>query len=168
MAISVSIPKEITEYKEKIIFNLSLRELVCFIIASVLGAVSYFFCTQILKFSLEIAGYIVILLSAPILAVGFIRKDKVPFEKYITQLISYKFSQKQFWYEFQIQPQTEYERNQNDVQNISKSQTTELPSYYNFFKQSQSRKRKQALHTIRNAKKDYKKAIKNSIHKKHT
>lgn len=37
MAISVPIPKEITEYEEKIMFGLSLRKLVCFSSAVVLG-----------------------------------------------------------------------------------------------------------------------------------
>ena len=83
MSISVSIPKEITDYKEKIIFSLSLRELICLISAIILGTASYAFCTQILDLSSEITGYLVILFSAPLLAVGFIRKDKLPFEKYV-------------------------------------------------------------------------------------
>lgn len=48
MAISVPIPKEITEYEEKIMFGLSLRKLVCFSSAVVLGVGTYFLCTKVL------------------------------------------------------------------------------------------------------------------------
>lgn len=60
MAISVPIPKEITEYEEKIMFGLSLRKLVCFSSAVVLGVGTYFLCTKVLGLTMDTASYIII------------------------------------------------------------------------------------------------------------
>ncbi len=161
MSISVSIPKEITDYKEKIIFSLSLRELICLISAIILGTASYAFCTQILDLSSEITGYLVILFSAPLLAVGFIRKDKLPFEKYVAFRMAHFFSQKQFSYAtqqnyFDIQSEIN-ERKFCNVQ-LSRKKTTKRPEADIFFtnQAKRNRKRKQALLNIRAAKKEFK------------
>lgn len=94
MAIEVKIPKEITEYKEKIIFGLSIRQLVCFSIAIVLSISAYLLCTKIIGLSTEIAGYIVIFLSMPLLAMGFVRPNGMNFEKYAVLMLRYKFGHK--------------------------------------------------------------------------
>ena len=75
MAISVPIPKEITEYEEKIMFGLSLRKLVCFSSAVVLGVGTYFLCTKVLGLTMDTASYIIIAEALPLMALGFIKKD---------------------------------------------------------------------------------------------
>ena len=82
MAIEVDIPIEIEEYQEKIIFGMSLRQLVCFVSAVALGIGSYFLFTKGLGLSMDITSYIIILEALPLGALGFIKKDGQPFEKY--------------------------------------------------------------------------------------
>ena len=47
MSVEVRIPKEITEYQEKIMFGLSVRQLVCSLIAIVISVPSYIFLMNI-------------------------------------------------------------------------------------------------------------------------
>jgi len=90
MAIEVSIPKEITEYKEKIIFGLSIRQLVCFIIAILTSIGTYFLCTLVFNMTLDATSYVIIFEAMPLMAIGFIKKDGMDFEKYIALLIRHK------------------------------------------------------------------------------
>ena len=55
--ISVSVPKEISDYKEKVIFGLSLRQLVCGVIAVGLAVATGLLLVQVLGLSIDIAGY---------------------------------------------------------------------------------------------------------------
>lgn len=54
--ISVSVPKEISDYKEKVIFGLSLRQLVCGVIAVGLAVATGLLLVQVLGLSIDIAG----------------------------------------------------------------------------------------------------------------
>ena len=78
--IEVRIPKEITEYKEKIIFGLSIRQIICFSIAIVFAIVTWIFLLPIL--GEDITSYIVIFEVLPCFAIGFIRINGFNFEKY--------------------------------------------------------------------------------------
>ncbi len=88
ISLEVRVPKEITEYKEKIIFGLSIRQLFSFIIAMVIGFLSYYISLKF--FGKEVASYVVILITMPIFAFGFFKKDGFPFEKYIVIMIRQK------------------------------------------------------------------------------
>ncbi len=90
MAISVPIPKEITEYEEKIMFGMSLRKLVCFASAVVLSVVTYFLCTKLLGLTMDTASYIIIIEAMPLMALGFIKKDGMTFEKYFALILRHK------------------------------------------------------------------------------
>jgi hypothetical protein len=83
MSIEVRIPKEITEYREKIIFGLSGRQLLCFVIAIVLAVGSYILLTGVMHLTMQVASYIVIIEALPLMAIGFVRKNGLPFEKYV-------------------------------------------------------------------------------------
>ena len=98
MAVSVSIPKEITEYEEKIMFGLSLRKLACFSAAVVLGIGTYFLCTKVFNLSMDAASYIVIFEAMPLMAFGFIKKDGMPFEKYFALLVRHKIGNNKLSY----------------------------------------------------------------------
>jgi len=93
MSIEVRIPKEITEYKEKIMFGMSGRQLICFVAAIVLGIGSYVLCTSVLGLTMDTAGYVIILLSLPLLAVGFIKKNGFTFEKYAYMIVRHTIGQ---------------------------------------------------------------------------
>lgn len=102
MAISVSIPKEITEYEEKIMFGLSLRKLICFVSAVILGIGTYFLCTKVLGFTMDTASYIIIVEALPLMAVGFIKKDGMTFEKYAALMIRHKTGRNKLFYESEL------------------------------------------------------------------
>lgn len=89
MSIEVRVPKEITEYTEKIIFGLSIRQLFCFVLAITLGITTYLFTR--LYLGTRIAGYLVMIIVLPLFAVGFLRKNGFPFEKYAALLLRHKF-----------------------------------------------------------------------------
>lgn len=88
ISLEVRVPKEITEYKEKILFGLSIRQLFSFIIALAIGFTSYYITSKL--FGKEVASYVVILITMPIFAFGFFKKDGFPFEQYIVIMIRQK------------------------------------------------------------------------------
>lgn len=91
MAIEVRIPKEITEYKEKIMFGMNIRQLVSSIIAILVGVGSYVLLKPF--WGQEITSYVVILEVIPVFAVGFIRLQNMPFEKYIKLMLHHAIGQ---------------------------------------------------------------------------
>jgi hypothetical protein len=90
MALETRIPKEITEYREKVLFGLSLRQLICFSLAMVLCGTTYFLMTYMLHLNKDLVGYIVIFEAVPLLAVGFVRVNGFTFEKYFVMLVNHK------------------------------------------------------------------------------
>lgn len=98
MAIEVSIPKEITEYKEKIMFGLSLRQLGCFSLATVLSVGVGLLCTKVFGMSMDDTSWIIILVVIPIMAFGFIKIDGRPFEKHMALYIRHKTGVNQLKY----------------------------------------------------------------------
>ena len=93
MSIEVRIPKEIMEYKEKVLFGMSLRQLVCFSSAIVLSVGSYLLLTKVIGLSMDAASYVIIVESMPLLAIGFVKKNGFTFEKYAALLIRHKLGQ---------------------------------------------------------------------------
>lgn len=81
MPLEVKIPKEIMEYREKLIFGMGIRQLICVLIALVLGIFT-FFCTMPLIGS-DLAGYLVLAELMPIMGVGFLRINGFTFERYV-------------------------------------------------------------------------------------
>src|SRR5450756_2720859 len=89
MAIEVRIPKEITEYREKILFGLSIRQLLSFAVALTVGVTTYLIVAKF--WGDDVAGYLVIFEVMPIFAVGFIRKNGFTFEAYVGQMLRHTF-----------------------------------------------------------------------------
>jgi len=96
MSIEVRIPKEITEYKEKIIFGLSIRQLICFTFAITIGVGTYILVTKLSN--ADIASYVVIVEVMPIFAIGFIKKNGFTFEKYAAMMFRHKLGRNRRWY----------------------------------------------------------------------
>ena len=90
MPLEVKVPKEITDYREKIMFGLSVRQLICVIIASVLCIVTYFTIKPFI--GNDLAGYFVLGEAMPIMGVGFLRINGFTFEKYIMIILKHEFS----------------------------------------------------------------------------
>lgn len=102
MALSVSIPKEITAYKSKLIGGLSPRKLICLLAAVLLGVGTFFLCSRVLGISTTDTGTIVMVIAAPLLAVGFIEKDSLPLEKYAVLYLRHRFGTQRLPYSAEI------------------------------------------------------------------
>lgn len=85
MPLEVKIPKEIMEYREKIIFGMGIRQLICVLIALVFGIFT-FFCAMPLIGS-DLAGYLVLAELMPIMGIGFLRINGFTFERYVLIVI---------------------------------------------------------------------------------
>jgi hypothetical protein len=89
MAIEVRIPKEITEYQEKIIFGMSFRQLLSMAAGLVIGVSSYIFLQGIV--GADLASYIVMAEVVPLFAFGFFRKNGFTFERYAMMMLKHQF-----------------------------------------------------------------------------
>ena len=87
--IEIKIPKEITEYKEKILFGLTIRQCVCAVAALAVCVPLYIFGKDFLGD--DVVGWLVIMIAVPIFAFGFFRYDGMPFEKFLTLLYRQKW-----------------------------------------------------------------------------
>lgn len=74
---------EITEYHEKFFLGLSLRQLACFGVATVLAIATCFVCLQWLQLDIQLVSYIVMVEVLPFLGLGFISHNGYPFEKLV-------------------------------------------------------------------------------------
>lgn len=155
MSIEVRIPKEITEYKEKILFGLSLRQLICFSAAIVTGVVTYYFTNSL--FGPDIASYIVILLTIPIFAVGFFKKGSFTFEKYIALIIKHYIGTSKRKYKTEISDEIIGTGSDgNDIKSHRKSKTKKREfEGFKVTKKGRKKKSKIALNEIKAARQDY-------------
>ena len=102
MALNVSIPKEITAYKSKLIGGLSPRKLICLLAAVLLGIGTFFLCSRVLGLSTTDAGTAVMVAAAPLLAVGFIEKDGLPLEKYAVLYLRHRLGTQKLPYSAEV------------------------------------------------------------------
>lgn len=91
--IEIKIPKEITDYKEKFLFGLTVRQLVSAFVALAICVPLYIFGKDWLGD--DLVGWIVILTALPILAFGFFKYDGMPFEKFLAILYRQKWVEPQ-------------------------------------------------------------------------
>ena len=92
MSIEVRIPKEIKEYKEKIIFGLNLRQLISVFVGGIICLSTYFLLKPIV--GTDIASDIIIIEAIPIFAFGFIKVRSFNFETYAKIFIKHKVGKK--------------------------------------------------------------------------
>lgn len=94
MSLETRIPKEINDYREKIVFGLSARQLLAVAIAVVLVGATAFVLCYLLQIDLKIVEYILIAEAMPIIAVGFIRYKGLSFEDYALIRLRHRFGVK--------------------------------------------------------------------------
>jgi len=90
MSLEVKIPKEITDYREKIIFGMSGRQLLCAAISVIICTITYIAVNKFIGD--DLAGYLVLAEAMPIMGVGFVRINGFVFEKYMMIIIRHKLS----------------------------------------------------------------------------
>lgn len=91
--IEIKIPKEITDYKEKFLFGLTVRQLVSAVVALAICIPLFIFGKDYL--GEDLVGWIIILVAIPIFAFGFFRYDGMPFEQFLTMLYRQKWVEPQ-------------------------------------------------------------------------
>ena len=91
--IEIKIPKEITDYKEKFLFGLTVRKLVSAVVALAICVPLFIFGKDYL--GEDMVGWIIILVAIPVFAFGFFRYDGMPFEKFLAILYRQKWVEPQ-------------------------------------------------------------------------
>lgn len=84
----VSVPKDLTKVKSKVMFNLTKRQVICLVSAAALGLPFYFFTKGHIGTSNAATGMVLIMLPAFFFAMY--EKDGLPFEKLLMNMISVK------------------------------------------------------------------------------
>lgn len=149
--IEVRIPKEITEYKEKILLGMSLRQLICFAIAIATSFGVFFLLKGI--FSLSTLGTIIMIINIPIIAIGFLKKNGFTMEQWITIVLNQKLSNNKLSYITNLDNENEKEESdKND--NKKKEQSPEWQGYYVRTEKEQKHKREFTSSKIKGARKE--------------
>ena len=91
--IEIEIPKEITEYKERFLFGLTIRQCISAVAALAICVPLYIFGKDYLGD--DVIGWLIILIAVPIFAFGFFRYDGMPFEKFLLRIYRQKWVEPQ-------------------------------------------------------------------------
>ncbi|MCL1802740.1 MAG: PrgI family protein [Eubacteriaceae bacterium] len=92
--LEVKIPKEITEYSERFLMGMSIRQFLSLIASAALSIFLYVGLVSYTKASPDTASTAVIVASLPVLAVGFIKINGKHLEKYALIVAQYYLSEK--------------------------------------------------------------------------
>ena len=85
----VSVPKDLTKIKNKVVLNLTKRQLVCLVIAAAVGLPFYFLTKKYIGTSNAATGMVLLMLPAFLFAMY--EKDGIPLEKVLFNIINVKF-----------------------------------------------------------------------------
>ena len=92
MAIEVKVPKDIKEYKEKVIAGMNLKQLLCLCIAGWVNVAIALIFIAWLKMPIEIISWLMIIASIPIVSFGWFKRNGLSFEVYVKQFFKYHIS----------------------------------------------------------------------------
>ena len=151
--IEVEVPHEIMDYQSKVAFGLTLRQFVASLMVLFLVIPTYVLLTVVISINNQIANVVIMLMSAPILAYGFIQKDGYTFAEIVKIKHGYHSCYKRRVYQSEPQIQTRFKH--------EKSEETELSDYIiqsTKNKKSEKEKRKLARISIKDAKRESKTA----------
>ena len=88
MAAYISVPRDLTRVKSKILFNLTKRQLICFSVAAIVGVPVFFLLKRTGNVSLATLGMMLVML--PMFFLGMYEKDGQPLEKIAQHFIRAK------------------------------------------------------------------------------
>ncbi|WP_429960180.1 PrgI family protein [Enterococcus sp. AZ012] len=92
MAVEVRVPKDIKEYKEKIIAGMSMKQLFSVGIAIGVNSFISILFIKLLGYSMDTVSWIMIICSIPIVAFGWFKKDGLNFKQFIYYFFLYHLS----------------------------------------------------------------------------
>ncbi|MBO6241985.1 MAG: PrgI family protein [Butyrivibrio sp.] len=81
----ISVPRDLTKVKSKIIFNLTKRQLICFGVAALIGVPSFFLIRNVATVNVAVMGMMVIMM--PIFFFAMYEKNGRPLEVYMGHFI---------------------------------------------------------------------------------
>ena len=85
----VPVPKDLTKVKNKVFLNLTLRQIICFAGAAIIGFPFYFLTKGLI--GTDMAMMIMIVLMLPFFFIALYEKDGIPAEKIILNFIRAKY-----------------------------------------------------------------------------
>lgn len=85
----VTIPKDLSRIKNKLVFNLTKRQLISFSLAGGIGIPFYLFSRSVIGG--DVAAFLMIALMLPFMAFGVYEKDGQPLEKILYHMIRGRF-----------------------------------------------------------------------------
>ena len=85
----VSVPKDLTKVKNKVAFNLTKRQIICFAAAAAVGLPFYFLTRDLIGNSNAVMGMVVLMVPAFLFAMY--ERDGMPLEKVLMNMITVKF-----------------------------------------------------------------------------
>lgn len=85
----ISVPRDLSKIKTKVLFNLTKRQLVCFGLAALIGVPSFFLLKSTVNTSLAALGMMFVML--PFFFLGMYEKDGMPCEVLVKHFIQAKF-----------------------------------------------------------------------------
>ena len=81
----ISVPRDLTKVKSKILFNLTKRQLICFGVAALIGVPSFFLIKNVATVNVAVMGMMVIMM--PIFFFAMYEKNGRPLEVYLGHFI---------------------------------------------------------------------------------
>ena len=81
----ISVPRDLTKVKSKILFNLTKRQLICFSVAALIGVPSFFLIKSVAEVNVAVMGMMVIMM--PIFFFAMYEKNGRPLEIYLGHFI---------------------------------------------------------------------------------
>lgn len=97
--IEIKIPKEIKDYKSKLFFNLTVRQLLCSGLAIGICVPLYIFGKRYVDE--EIISWLVILIAAPLFFMGFFKMNGMNFESFAKEWFDFYFGIQRRKYEYE-------------------------------------------------------------------
>ena len=85
----VSVPKDLTKVKNKVVLNLTKRQLICLSAAAAIGLPFYFLTRELIGTTNAATGMVLLMLPAFLFAMY--EKDGLPLEKILWTIVTVKF-----------------------------------------------------------------------------
>ena len=85
----ISVPRDLTKVKSKVMFNLTKRQLICFSVAALIGVPSFFLIKSVS--SLSIAAFCMIAIMMPFFFMALYEKNGQPLEVILKHFIEATF-----------------------------------------------------------------------------
>ena len=85
----ISVPRDLTKVKSKVMFNLTKRQLICFSVAALIGVPSFFLIKSVA--SLSVAAFCMIAIMMPFFFMALYEKNGHPLEVILKHFIEATF-----------------------------------------------------------------------------